>query len=649
MSSGDTIRMKFRFCMNPACDYITSELAFSSEHKLPVPQDEVLTVLENERREAVRSTEVIGRGHLIDERLSRDGTVIMATLKADLKEEVVLRPYDSIYFGKALGVVVEHRGDRLNLLFDASKSLPIEDTLKVAEPVILYDSAISIVGERAAKDGPHVSLFVEIPDTAPPEPSGPLEAGDLSSYDLDEEKEAIVKDILEMPEWDHRAIEGPPGTGKTTTIAAAVCEAVNRGQRVLITSHTNVAVDNALERILKMRPDLGDLVVRIGHPAKVSRAIRPFIDRPMPGEGRTGWMLRILASKRIIGMTIAKLAVLDRMYGLSQLSKQIGDWPPFDYVFIDEASTVPLGIAVVPIYYSRRWVILGDTRQLPPIVRTSHRYAGAWSLMEIVVGAGEEKVSMLTVQRRGNKAIFDPISELFYQGKLKHHQTVEESRLAISIESTGWLGQVLDPDRALVWVDIEGGVMDWCKVWKKGVKGASGANSMEAAAAVKIYLAAVRAGLPSSSIAIITTYRAQANLIRRGIQAMKRGEQPIVASLYEYKEEAQEVYEASDVEDLLDLRLAETVDSYQGREKELIIYSITAHYEHKALRDYRRINVAFTRARSKLIILSSLTAVSEVPWLKYLRHEAHKFSIKHHDLMPELDQVNKVYDKVCRR
>jgi len=99
----------------------------------------------------------------------------------------------------------------------------------------------------------------------------------------------------------------------------------------------------------------------------------------------------------------------------------------------------------------------------------------------------------------------------------------------------------------------------------------------------------------------------------------------------------------------LDLRLAETVDSYQGREKELIIYSITAHYEHKALQDYRRINVAFTRARSKLIIISSFLSVSEIPWLKYLRHVAHKLYINRHDLVPELNRVNKVHDRMCRR
>jgi len=164
-TSGDTLKMKFVFCENPTCDYIESSLTFSpSFHRLPVPQEEVLRVLENERREAVRSTQVIGQGRLIDTRPSKDGAVMVATLETlTLDEDVILRPYDSIYFGQTLGVVVEHSEGTLKLLFDISKSLPEEGPLKVAEPVVLYDSAISIVKERAAKDGPHVSLFVEIP------------------------------------------------------------------------------------------------------------------------------------------------------------------------------------------------------------------------------------------------------------------------------------------------------------------------------------------------------------------------------------------------------------------------------------------------------------------------------------------------------
>ena len=105
--------MRFWSCSNPECDYIESRLLFSNLHKLPVPFDEALTFLENERNEALKNVVVIGNGLLMDARRSRDGATIVATVSVRLEpryEDVRLRPYDSVYFGKALGVVVEHRG-----------------------------------------------------------------------------------------------------------------------------------------------------------------------------------------------------------------------------------------------------------------------------------------------------------------------------------------------------------------------------------------------------------------------------------------------------------------------------------------------------------------------------------------------------------
>mgnify|MGYP000722273720 CR=1 FL=1 len=648
--SGDTLVMHFWSCENLGCDYIESRLAFSDFHRLPTPYEDVITVLENERKVAQKDVATIGRGSIIDIQPSRDGSVLTAKLNVrfDSKyEDYRLRPYDSIYFGRTIGVVVEQRKNILSLLFDSSKNLPRDASLKIAEPLVIYDSAISILKERALEDGAHVSRFIKIPDLTPPDFGGSLNTGSPSAYDLDEEKERIVEDVLRMPEWDYRVIKGPPGTGKTTTIATIACEAAERGQRVLITSHTNVAVDNALERILTLRPNLADKVVRIGHPAKVSQKIRPFIDKPVAGEGRIDWMRRILASKRIVGMTITKLAVLDINYGLNAVSKQMNIWPAFDYAFIDEASTVPLALATTPVYYSKRWVILGDTKQLPPIIRTSHKHVGAWSLMEMATGSSNEKSYMLSIQRRGNTTIFEAISKLFYQGKLSHHEKVGQSKLSIKVEEDDWLSQVLNPEKPLVWVDVEGGVMDWRTVWRGRVKSASAINTMEAAATVKTYVALISLGVQESDIAVITTYRAQSELVRRSIRSMGKVQEPIVASLY--KEEPNEEYAPEEPENILDLRVAETVDSYQGREKQAIIYSITAHYSHKALQDYRRANVAFTRARSKLIVFSSLESMEKLPWFKYLKRRSHVVKVNTSGLKPEINQVNEIMEKYFRR
>jgi DNA replication ATP-dependent helicase Dna2 len=627
---------------------VESELSFSDQHRLPIPFHEALTFLENERNEASKNVAVIGKGTLIDARKSKDGTTVVATVRVKLEpgyRDVRLRPYDSVYYGNTLGVVVEHESNLLSLMFDSSKELLQEGQLKLAEPLVLYDSAIAIIKEKAAKNGTHVSRFVEIPGVSPPNPGSSLGLRDFSKYNLDEEKRRIASEIFGMPEWSYVAVEGPPGTGKTTLIASVASELALEDKRVLIISHTNVAVDNALERIVKISPGLADSVIRIGHPAKVSPTVRRFLDAPRKGESRVDWLKRVLSEKRVIGTTIAKLAVLDLVYSLDTVSRMNASWPPFDYAFIDEASVVSSAFVAIPVYYSRRWVILGDTRQLSPIVRTPNRYTGAWSLMEVVAGA-KNNVHMLHVQRRGAREIFEPISKLFYQGALSHSEDTASVKLAVQAQDQGWIGEVLDPGAPLVWVDVEGGIMEWFPVWKGRVKVASAVNPTEAAAAVKLYRAFLSKGVHSSDVAIITTYRAQSELIRKAIQKLK-GEKPITASLY--KEEPDKKFAPEDPENLLDLRVSETVDSYQGREKEVVLYSVTAHYEHEALLDYRRANVAFSRARSKLVILSSLQSMTKTPWLKYFKLHARRVKVNASELEPEHSIVREIMRHESRK
>jgi len=648
VESGDTLKMRFRFCSNPSCDYVESELSFSEQHRLPILFSEALIFLENERNEASKNVAVIGKGTLIDARKSKDGTTVVATVRVKLEpgyKDVLLRPYDSVYYGNTLGVVVEHKDNNLSLMFDSSKELLQEGQLKLAEPLVLYDSAIAIIEEKAAKNGSHVSLFVEIPGVSPPNPGSSLGLRDFSKSNLDEEKRRIASEIFGMPEWSYVAVEGPPGTGKTTLIASVASELASEDKRVLIISHTNVAVDNALERIVNISPGLADSVIRIGHPAKVSPTVRRFLDAPRKGESRVDWLKRVLSEKRVIGTTIAKLSVLDLVYSLDTVSRMYASWPPFDYAFIDEASVVSSAFVAIPVYYSRRWVILGDTRQLSPIVRTPNRYIGAWSLMEVAAGT-KKNVHMLHVQRRGAREIFEPISKLFYQGALSHSEDTASVKLAVQAQDQGWIGEVLDPGAPLVWVDVEGGIMEWFPVWKGRVKVASAVNPTEAAAAVKLYSAFLSRGVHSSDVAIITTYRAQSELIRKAIQKLK-GEKPITASLY--KEEPDKKFTPEDPENLLDLRVSETVDSYQGREKEVVLYSVTAHYEHEALLDYRRANVAFSRARSKLVILSSLQSTTKTPWLKYFKLHARRVKVNASELEPEHSRVREIMQQEYRK
>jgi superfamily I DNA and/or RNA helicase len=80
-----------------------------------------------------------------------------------------------------------------------------------------------------------------------------------------------------------------------------------------------------------------------------------------------------------------------------------------------------------------------------------------------------------------------------------------------------------------------------------------------------------------------------------------------------------------------------------------VLYSITAHYEHDALLEYRRANVAFSRARSKLIIFSSLRSMSKTPWFKHMRLRAYRASINASELEPELGLIRRIVDREYKR
>jgi len=619
--------LMFYWCDNDSCRNVWST-GFRSpiHHRLPVERGHIISFLRNERREASRTTEEIGRGILVDERRSKDGLSKIARIKAVISRETTLRPYDAIYYGNSLGVILEASENGMSLIFDSSRQLPEEGALVLAEPLILYDSALSIVQKRAMERGEYLARFVDLGFECQQKASKASKVGDISpNYNLDPEKVEIVHEVISMPDFDYRVIEGPPGTGKTTVTAAIALEMAKMGKNVLITSHTNVAVDNALERILDFNPDLGDEIARIGHPAKVSEKVKPLIDRQLPDESREEWLTRLLEEKRIIGMTIAKLAVLDYAYNLQTISERLGKWPSFDLMLMDESSMIPLGIAIIALYYSKKWVIIGDTRQLPPIIRTRHRYPGAWSIMEIASAYDRGRVRMLKKQRRGNAAIFDVISRVFYGGALINDDKVAEEKLRLSsFEADPWIKEVLNPDEILSWVQIRDGVMEWYRVRRGRIESASGANISEAAAVLGIYKKLIKSGMKPNDIAIITTYRAQANLIRESIRRVV-GENPIVAAMYHGIRENNEIVEEDEElgsATLLDLRIAETVDSYQGREKPCVIYSITSHYPHIALQDYRRVNVAVTRAKAKLIIVSSLRALDGLPWFIAIKNSS---------------------------
>jgi len=338
--------------------------------------------------------------------------------------------------------------------------------------------------------------------------------------------------------------------------------------------------------------------------------------------------IKIVQREENFGMTIAKLAVLDIVYKLDSLAKNMmNTWPLFDYVFIDEASMVPMGIALIPIYYGRKRIILGDTRQLPPITRTTQGAPAYESVLQLIVNTHLNKVRYLTIQRRGREEIFNYISRTFYQNRLFSDKSVHEmaSKWKLMLKFNDMVDNIINMSQAITWIDVLDGFSDWIEVKKGRLSAWSAYNIEEAALALAIYERLLRYGINPNDIAIITTYRAQALLISRSIEKLGLAKPPI-AHLGASKEEDEMKFDIEDyeIENLLDLRVSETVDSFQGREKPIILYSIVKHNYHKALANYTRFNVAISRAKLKLIILSSFSEgeLIKIPWIFLLRKNA---------------------------
>jgi ATP-dependent RNA/DNA helicase IGHMBP2 len=409
---------------------------------------------------------------------------------------------------------------------------------------------------------------------------------------------------------DVAVVHGPPGTGKTTALVELIRQAVRRGERVLACAPSNLAVDNLLERLL----DNGENAIRIGHPARVTPALRDHTldllveahsdtrlarkltrdafalfrqagkwTRAKPEPGARGDMRReareMLADARRMEGNVANhildsaRIVCSTLTGLD--SELLGD-RKFELVVIDEAAQATEPACWPAVLRCQRLVLAGDHCQLPPTIlsREADEKGLGISLMEHVVRLhGRAVTRRLDVQYRMNEAIMAFPSARFYDGALQAHSSVASHLLrglpsvhAVSITST-----------PMEFIDTAGADCD--ETIEPG--GESRRNFGEADLVCRKVSQLVEAGVMPRNIAVIAPYSAQVRLLRSRL-------------------------------DIHDLEI-DSVDGFQGREKEAIIISLVRSNpegEIGFLADTRRMNVAMTRARRKLLIVGNSATLS---------------------------------------
>jgi DNA replication ATP-dependent helicase Dna2 len=477
--------------------------------------------------------------------------------------------------------------------------------------------------------------------------------------DFNTEQNLAVERAMQMQ--DYLLIHGPPGTGKTGVIAEIVKRLVQRGQRVMLAAFTNQAVDNMLQRL--DAEGFHDYL-RLGNERSVTPGIRPHLlkelaevaDHIRRGAGQTaaspihhkaspqsppldGERVRdILYNTQVVASTTATWSS-DRYSTQSVLNE--GDLLEstglhFDIAIIDEAGQLTVPAILGALRFARRFILVGDEKQLPPLVLSTEaaEQGLSESLFKILKRLDDDYTNShpltmsacvpLRTQYRMNKWIANFSSTVFYEKKLIAHPSVANRRLVYTsahrapADERPMIATTLEPQFPLVFLDVrEHREVSAMPKYKEtvGTGSAQGTipttpvrstgeakQSNAEAQAIREIVAGLQArGIALQDIGIIAPFRAQvANIRRHLFSADAAGHwRPLPA----------------------DAPISvDTVDRFQGGERMVIIMSFATQHPLPAespRRDFltnpHRLNVALTRAQRKLILVGSVPALEGLP------------------------------------
>jgi len=446
---------------------------------------------------------------------------------------------------------------------------------------------------------------------------------------------------------DFFLIQGPFGTGKTRTLVEIILQLVKRGEKVLACAESNVGVDNLVEKLMKKAK-----VVRLGHPSRVAKnliestlfyqvensknyqkvkrlrekieelvAFRDQFLKPTPQRKRgleDEKILRLAQAKRTKrGIKIEDIESMAEWIKIqNQITKIIKEISKieekiakkileeaevvlctnssaaleflkdfeFDAAVIDEATQATIPSILIPICKAKKFILAGDHKQLPPTVLSEKAKQLSETLFEKLIQKYPEKSVLLNVQYRMNEILMEFPNREFYDGKLKTDESVKNITLKDFKIKTPNFGnfwdKILNPENVICFLDTS-------KSEEKFEKTRTGSTSKENPFEVEIIKLILdkmlKIGIKKEWIGVITPYDDQLDLLRKSLK------------------------------DLVEIN---TVDGFQGREKEIILISFVRSSKDKILgflADLRRLNTAITRAKRKLICVGDSETLSSHP------------------------------------
>ena len=426
---------------------------------------------------------------------------------------------------------------------------------------------------------------------------------------LNDSQNAAVNKVLNARETT--IVHGPPGTGKTTTMVEAISETLKREIQVLVCAPSNAAVDWISEQLYRR----GIPVLRIGNPLRINDAmmncsyeyryashpdylelfgirssLREIKGRPKLGDKEHNQIRKLQHREMELEVKIREeLFATSGVIACTLIgsANRLMERRHFGTVFIDEAAQALEAACWTAILKADRVIFAGDHQQLPPTVKCKEagKEGLERTLMQKVVKNKPSCVELLDVQYRMNQDIMEFSSRQFYHGRLKADPSVAD-RLVSPI------------DKPLMWIDTS-----QCDFKEQQNRSLSRINHEEAKLLMKTLMDYVKLiGMEhllreQTDFGIISPYKAQVRLLRKYLRNNKM------------------------LKPLRHQISVNTVDGFQGQERDVILISMVRDNESGNigfLHDLRRMNVAITRARMKLIILGNAETLSKTKFYEKL-------------------------------
>jgi len=503
----------------------------------------------------------------------------------------------------------------IDLLFDDNSYSEMFSALRQAASVMEKKEEGRLVRVLTGQQKPALAESSVEPAGGSGEPGGGSGGPDSGGLPLNPSQQSAVGRILAA--GDLAIVHGPPGTGKTTTLVHAISALVRRkGEKVLVVAPSNTAVDLLSERLSEQ----GLNVLRIGNAARVSDRLQSLtLDEKMAahssskeikklkkrasefkdmahkykrnfGKAERDQRKALFDEARSVMKEVERLEqyILDDVLSKAQVvtATLVGASHytiknlRYQTAVIDEAGQALEPACWIPILKAQRVILAGDHCQLPPTVKSAEASGLNTTLLEKNVALHPETVSLLDEQYRMNSVIMGYSSEVFYESRLKAHASVAGRTL-------------FEGDKPLVFIDTAGCGYD------EQPEGTGLVNPEEAAFLIRHATHTVEElgvrynALDFPSMAIISPYRNQVRLLQHLMEHS--------AVLRQYADKI----------------AVNTIDSYQGQERDIVYIGMTrSNTDNKIgfLSDIRRMNVAMTRARKKLVVIGDSATLSRLPF-----------------------------------